>query len=133
MDILILIILPIFMLGLVFSVTESKGRATVVTCLTVFGILAFVLLLETNLNLIVDILDSVFDFVGKTFVTIISGLVFTIQVTIVAFFEGFIWLFMLIGDAVGWLFVNSLWCYGQAPITITIAFCILCVWGASRK
>lgn len=128
-----LLALVIFMMTIVFQGAESKTKATIVTAVTMFSILALILFLETNVHLVVQVLDAMFNFFAMAFVTVMEFIVTTMQLAIIAFFEGFIWLFMLVADFIGWLFVNSIWLFGQAPFTCSMAFAMLCVWGASGE
>lgn len=132
-SIMFFIALIVFMLGLVFKSTDSKTRTTIVTTVTILGILAFTLLLETNLHLIVEVLDAAFSFMTLAFVNTVEFVITSMHLAIVAFFEGFIWLFVVVAEAIGWVVVNSIWLFGQAPITCIIAFCMLCMWGASGE
>lgn len=128
-----LAILCALMLVVVFQGAESKTKASVVTAVTMLSILGFILFLETNVYLVVQALDAMFNFFAMVFVTVMEFIVTSLQFAIIAFFEGVVWLFVVVAKSVGWVFVNSIWLFGQAPITITMAFCMLCVWGASGE
>ena len=129
--IMFFVALVIFMLAIVFKNAESKSQASVATMVTIVGILGFVLFLETNLDLVCEMLDAASKLIAMTFVTVMEFIVTSLQFAIIAFFEGFIWLFTLIADCFGWVFVNSIWLFGQAPFTCSMSLAMLCVWGGS--